>query len=529
MKPFALKSHSRGLIVLLAVSLFIVANFGCAGVRKIRNNINDPFYPEYYAAKKLDTDDIIRLRGYASSLDKATSDSASLVLGQYYLKFGDKAYGEFLINKHYKSSALTEQMKLFGKLWKAESLVAAKKMAEATDIIENIKKMPQDETFFRTMNIYCRKIQVPITNNDFSNCLDAIISPKNSYETPPVDNVTIEVEDNLTMFDGMTYEEYVRMQNDNLTIEKPSLSKDSTINIIDGEVMSDFVQGMIYAISKFGSSYQINSVSEDDEAAQKYAVNIKVKSDEIEIGGTTTNLGINWGELAYIAANLKFINNYDRVIIGAPKDKLEFAKIMESAIKARDKYVKVMNYSNSNFQLILKNEIERSDNATTLIIGLGNEEEILSFAPIAKFLQTDTEKQRILLVTSSIGDVKRNPEYAGYFRGLYVLTPIRTVDNQIVQSIADDYEGYFGVKMGVTNMIGYDTIVYINKLIDNEAQQQYITNITGFVNFKSHRPVSLYKFNKQLQLIEEFLELITIEPEEETGARLTDSPLGDNR
>lgn len=531
LKPFALKSRSRGLIVFLAVSLFATAHFGCVGTKKISNYINDPFYPEYYSAKKLDTDDIVRLRGYAASLDKTTSDAASLVLGQYYLKFGDKSYGDFLINKYYKSSALNEQMKLFGKLWKAETLVASKKTGEAGDIIENIKKMPQDETFFRTMNIYCRKIKVAVTGNDFNNCLDAIISPKTAYELElaEVINDMPETNDNLTMFEGMTYEEYVRTQNDNVTEERPTLSKDSAINIIDGEVMSDFVQGMIYAISKFGSSYQINSVGEDDKAAQRFAVNIKVKSDEIDVSGTTTYLGINWEELAYIAANLKFINKYDRVLIGAPKDKLAYAKTIETTIKARNKYVKTMNYSNSNFQISLKEELERSDNATTLIIGLGDEEEILSFAPVAKFLQKDTVTQRILIVTSWLGDVKRNPEYANYFRNLYVLTPIRTINNPNIQSVADDYESYFGVKMTVTNMIGYDTIVYLNELIDNEAKQEYITNITGFVNYKAHRPIGLYRFNKQLQLIEEQPTLMTMEPEEEMGIGFTENPLGDNR
>lgn len=516
MKLYDWKSLSQGLTALYLVSFAALFLSGCAGMKQAGKYMNDPFYPEYYAAKQLDTDDIIRLRSYAASTDIKISDAASLILGRYYLKYGDRSYGEFLIQKFYNSSALNRQMMLFGKLWKMEALLANKKMAEAKAIAENVKNMAKDDVYIKTMYIFCRHAGTAPQSNDFSECLDTVVAGKAKPETgsaPAKAEMGSGSWDNISDFsyDNMTYQEYLaaRQKDDNNTSPEPVLNKNSVINIIDGDLMSEFVQGMIYAINRFGSDYQINSVSGDDSAAQRFAVNIKAKTKTVDIGGTSTDMGIDWNELGYVAANMKFLADYDRVMISAPNDKIKIARDMEKSIKDTGKYVKVVNYSNPNFQFRMKNEIERSDNATFLMIGLGNDEEILDFIPIAKFLQTNTVSQRILLVVSSISNPRDKPEYAGYFRDVYILSPMQTVNNPTVNKISKDYNGFFGVDMTASNMMGYDTIVYINSLIDGEAKPEYITNITGFINYKAHRPISFYNFDKQLRFTEESPELMT--------------------
>lgn len=514
------KNLSRGLTALLAVSILTVLISGCAGINKTGLSINDPFYAEYYAAKKLDSDDIIRLRGYAASPDVKTSDAASLIIGHYYLKNGDRSYGDFLINKYYNSPVLTEQMKIYGKLWKAESLMATKKPKDAEKITMELKKTPSNEIFAKTLGTYCSRLGITVKNNDFNACIDSII--KVAPEAPPVasGNGQKAPADNVSHYDNMTYEEYAASLGDNSSVFKPLLDKNSVINIVDGEVGSDYVQGMIYAISNLGTSYQINSIGDSDAEAQKYAVNIKSKTEAIDIEGVEAYIGINWEELGYIASNLKFIDDYDRVIIASPDNMTEFAKNMEKRIKSRDKYVKTINYSNRSFQTRLKDEVTRSDNQTLIMIGLGNEKDLLSFIPIAKYLQTNSVTQRILLVTSAVEDVKNDPAYGNYFKDVYVLAPIRFADNAEIQTISGDFERFFGLKMTADNMIGYDTIIYINSLIDNNPKPAYLTNIVGFINNKAYRPTGLYKFDKLLQLTQTPLELIT---EGANGALLLES------
>lgn len=505
------KNLSRGLTALLAVSVITVLISGCAGINKTGKSINDPFYAEYYAAKKLDSDDIIRLRGYAASTDVKTSDAASLIIGHYYLKNGDKSYGDFLINKYYDSPVLTEQMKIYGKLWKAESLVAMKKMKDAEKITMELKKTLSNEIFVKIMGTYCSRLGISVKNNDFNACIDSIT--KVTIEPPTVaisdSGKQASETDNASHFDNMTYEEYAATITDNNSVFKPILDKNSVINIVDGEVGSDYVQGMIYAISKLGTSYQINSIGGNDAQAQKYAVNIKSKTEAIDIEGVEANIGINWEELGYIASSLKFIDDYDRVIIGTTDNMTDVSKSMEKSIKARDKYVKTINYLKPSFQSRLKDEITRADNQTVIMIGLGNEGELLSFIPIAKYLQKNSETQRILLVTSAVDDVKKNPAYGNYFKDVYVLAPIKAADNPEIQKIGSDFERFFGLKMTADNMIGYDTIIYINSLIDNNPKPAYLTNIVGFINNKAYRPAGLYKFDKLLQLTQTPLELIT--------------------
>lgn len=511
MTKYAWKNRSRELIASLAVSFTLMVLSGCAGLNMTGKSINDPFYPEYYAAKKLDSDDIIRLRGYATSPDVKTSDAASLVIGHFYLKNGDKSYGDFLINKFYDSPALTPEMKIYGKLWRAESLMAMKKVKEAQKETADLKKMNPSDVFVKTLTTYCSRLGITVTNKDFQRCIESIV--KVAPAPAPIPPVAIEetqvAVDNNTHFDNMTYEEYAASQMDNQTTFRPLLNKNSVINIVDGEADSDYVQGMIYAISNLGTSYQINSVGSSDIMAQEYAVNIKSKTEEIDIVGTEAYIGINWEELGYIASSLQLLDKYDRVIVAAPDNMTGIAKSMEKSIKARDKYVKTINYSNANFQSRLKDEITRADNQTLIMIGIGNEKNQLNFVSIAKYLQKNTETQGILLITSVVTDVKQDQAYGNYFKDVFVLAPIKAIDNETIRQVSRDFEKFFGLKMTADNMVGYDTIIYINSLLDNNLKPAYLTNIVGFINDKAHRPAGLYKFDKFLQLTEEPLQLIS--------------------
>ena len=549
MKQFVLKNLLHGLTVLLAVNISFLAA-GCGGLNVGNQNINDPFYPEYYAAKKLDSQDIIRLRKYAASVDTKISAPASLILGQYYLKHGDKLYGEFLVDKFYKSPDLNSQMKIFGRLWRIEALMLTNNTKEAAVEVKYLKNIEPNETYIKTLTIFCRQRGLPFSNNDFSRCLDMLAASEKDITPPavpvvveptPIISDTIKPTDNLSIIDNtasmdnitgydtdnMTYEEYAHAQKAEQNAKGKNLSENREINIVDGDIDGNFIQGMIYAINKFGSDYRINSVASADKWDQRDAVNIKAKTEEIKIGDKVFNISVDWNELVKVAADLKFIENYERIVITAPTNKQNLARNMEKTLKKFNKYVKVLNYSNSSFQIRLREELDRSKDIPILIIGLADGEETLSFVPIAKFLQKDIEKQRILLITGFISNIKNNKEYAGYFRNIYVLTPIQGVNNAMLDKISLDYEGFFGVKMNLANMIGYDSIEFIkNAAGGNKEMPKYLTNIKTFIDYKAYRPAGLYKFDKMLNFTEEAAEMVTREIKESvnTNERLSTNP-----
>ena len=144
LKKLGLNHRLHGLTVLLAVSAVIILN-GCA----LKGQQSKTFYPEYYAARQLQNQDIVKLRDLTVHTDLCIADYDTLLLGSYYLYYGDENYGRLLIDKSYNSKNLDEEMTIFGQLWKMESLIREGEKGAAINMANNVREMRRTHVYMR--------------------------------------------------------------------------------------------------------------------------------------------------------------------------------------------------------------------------------------------------------------------------------------------------------------------------------------------------------------------------------------------
>lgn len=476
----------------------------------------EPFNPEDYAARRLSDADMVKLRELMASPDAKVSASAALLLGKDYLHYGDKNFGKLLIEKNYENPNLDTQMKIFAMLWRMEALLSDNDRAGAEKLKENVLALNKDGTYSRTMQIYCGS-----TGEDFSACVNEKFKtpvvpayvPK--IRTLPVKPNTIkplettppaaEVAENT----GAPIDEYIKAVEKNTPetqaaiLEKEQTLKENTqINIIGGDVMSEMVQGMIFAINELKTSFTINTVS--DEAAAGMgddAVIVNVNKAEVKAFGQSVFFGADWESLILTAAALKNNENIRNVAICTSTSKIRQAKYMAEQYDASKIRAEVFNYDNPAFQAQLRSFIEASSGRSVLMAGIGSEEEIVNFISVAKFLQ-NAKNQKIMLIVSSLSDKNFKDEYAQYFKEVFVLTPIELVNSKGFVNANLGYEAFFGNPMSLNNVLGYDVVVYLNALSKTDHKDAFLSRIKSFEDGVAQREIGFYKIGRKLAVNE---------------------------
>lgn len=500
LKRLGLNHQLRGLTVLLAVSAVIILN-GCAS--KVQQS--KTFYPEYYAARQLQNQDIVKLRELTVNPDLFIADSATLLLGSYYLYYGDENYGRLLIDKSYNSKNLDEEMTIFGQLWKMESLLRDGEKGAAINMANNVREMRRTPVYMRVMQIYCNQLGVLVTNDDEINtCIDTAVDGKEKFKEIAAD--TIEEQPLPIMTDNMTYEEYLQaigiggavenmdtVSSDADMIEEIDIKADAKINLAGGDIFDDVAAGIIYGMGKYNNNYQLEPVS--DFAAyeeNKTDMLLRLNNYDLFIGGHKSNLGVDWLQLSEIAGKLKIVKNKSKAVIVTSDLHEAHGRIIADTFKSEGKEAFVVKTS-GRYQIELQNILQEDKEKDYVIIIMADEKEILDIIPIAKYWHINSTLQDVLVMTSYIPEFDITNDQRSYFKGVYVLTSAYLAGNKDYMRISNDYKGFYGVPMSGKSALGYDIITYINKIVNKDETGKYITNIDEIVNgYAVRAPVLLY-------------------------------------
>lgn len=500
LKRLGLNHQLRGLTVLLTVSAVIILN-GCAS--KVQQS--KTFYPEYYAARQLQNQDIVKLRELTVNPDLFIADSATLLLGSYYLYYGDENYGRLLIDKSYNSKNLDEEMTIFGQLWKMESLLRDGEKGAAINMANNVREMRRTPVYMRVMQIYCNQLGVLVTNDDEINtCIDTAVDGKEKFKEIAAD--TIEEQPLPIMTDNMTYEEYLQaigiggavenmdtVSSDADMIEEIDIKADAKINLAGGDIFDDVAAGIIYGMGKYNNNYQLEPVS--DFAAyeeNKTDMLLRLNNYDLFIGGHKSNLGVDWLQLSEIAGKLKIVKNKSKAVIVTSDLHEAHGRIIADTFKSEGKEAFVVKTS-GRYQIELQNILQEDKEKDYVIIIMADEKEILDIIPIAKYWHINSTLQDVLVMTSYIPEFDITNDQRSYFKGVYVLTSAYLAGNKDYMRISNDYKGFYGVPMSGKSALGYDIITYINKIVNKDETGKYITNIDEIVNgYAVRAPVLLY-------------------------------------
>lgn len=500
LNKLGLNHRLHGLTVLLAVSAVIILN-GCA----LKGQQSKTFYPEYYAARQLQNQDIVKLRELTVNPDLFVADSATLLLGSYYLYYGDANYGRLLIDKSYNSKNLDEEMSIFGQLWKMESLLREGEKGAAINMANNVREMRRTPVYMRVMQIYCNQLGVLVTNDDeINSCLNIAIGGKEKFKEIAAD--TVEEQSFPITTDNMTYEEYLKaigiggvvenmdtVSSEAEMMEEINIKPDAKINLAGGDIFDDVAAGMIYGMGKYNNNYQLEPVSDfaaDEES--KTDMLLRLNNYDLFIGGHKINLGVDWLQLSEIAGELKIVKNKSKAVIITSDLHETHGRIIADTFQSVGKDAFVVKTS-GRYQVELQNILHSYKDKSYVIIIMADEKDILDIIPIAKYWQVNSTIQDVLVITSCIPEYDMTNDQHSYFKGVYILTSALLAGNEQYTRISDDYKGFYGVPMSGKSALGYDIITYINKIVNKEETGKYITNIDEIVNgYAVRTPVLLY-------------------------------------
>lgn len=505
LKKLGLNRQLRELTVLLTISAVIVFS-GCAA--KVQSS--KTFYPEYYAARQLQDQDIIKLRELTVHPDLFVADSATLLLGSYYLHYGDENYGRLLIDKSYNSKNLDEEMSLFGQLWKMESLVREGEKGAAINITNSIREMRRTPVFMRVMQIYCNQLGILVTNDDeINSCLNMAVKGKEKFKE--IATEAAEEQPLPIMTDNMTYDEYLQaigiggavenmdtVSSEAEEIEEVKIKPDAKINLAGGDIFDDVAAGMIYGMGKYNNNYQLEPVTDYAADENKDDMLLMLNNHDLFIDGHKVNLGVDWLQLSEIAGQLRVVRNKSEAVIVVSDQNIKHGSIIADKFKGAGKEAHIVKTS-GNYQIQLQNILKEKKDEPYIIIVMADEKEIVDIIPIAKYWQINSTIQDVLIITGYVPEYDMTSEQQSYFKGVYVLTSAYLLGNKEYVRISNDYKGFYGVPMSGKSALGYDIITYINKLTNKNEEVKYLTNIDRLVDgYAVRTPVLLYADGNKL-------------------------------
>lgn len=514
MKKLELKHQLHVVIVLLIISSLLVLIEGCSTKSGLFGDKSN-FRPEYYAARQLQNEDIVKLRELTVSTDPFVADSATLILGSYYLYYGDKNYGRVLINRTYNSSNLKGEIVTLAKLWKMESLLSEKNELDAITMAEEVKSDKHTDEYRRALSIYCNQLNVKINQDeDINKCIDSVIAGKirsteNKAET--VEN------DKPINTDNMTYDEYlaaiginVDSPNKNMESEEEMVKEIETtseLDLIDGDLFSDIASGIILSMKHHDNNFQLKPISAIDAENSKSKMSVDVKNYHLRIGSTEINFAPNYDMLAKVTSELNILKRKSIVIIISGSSTYEKGKIIaeylkpslfDSSKKGQDRVreVKLLNFD-SGYQKEMQYTLSGKDEQEYAIVLLGKDNEVTEMIPIAKYWQINKKIHDIVVATSFITPFKYvNEEYEKYYQDFYIVTHGYLNNDEKYTKPNEEYQSVYGKPMSADNILGYDMITYINSSLNKMKNYEYISNIKNIKNNKVYRKAYLHYVEK---------------------------------
>lgn len=497
LKKLGLKHQLHAATVLLITSLVIILS-GCG----IAGKSSKTFYPEYYAARQLQNHDIVKLRELTVNTDPFVADSATLLLGSYYLYYGDKNYGKLLIDKSYDSKNLNEEMSIFGKLWKMESLLKEGEKGAAINMANQVKEMRRTPVYMRVMQIYCNQLGVlVIGDNEINSCIDTALNGKEKFRD--MASGKIENQELPITTDDMTYEEYLKELGiggavDNIDgkdtkselEENIDIKPDAKIKLAGGDIFDEVATGMIYGMSKYGNNYQIEPVSEfaADEKS-KDSMLLRLNTHDLFISGNKYNLGVDFLQLSEVANTLDIVKNKKMAVIVTSEKHKAHGSIIADSFKSANKDAYLIDYN--DFQNEMSNVLEGHSKSSYIIIIIADEKEIMEVLPIAQYWHVTSTLQDILIMTGYVPEYDIEDDMKKYFRDTYILTSSYLVENPEYKRVSEDYKGFYGMPLSGKGALGYDIVSFINKLVNKDLAVTYLTEINEILNGYAQRSVYL--------------------------------------
>lgn len=455
----------KGLI--LSLGLLLILN---ACVEQVPIQQADPirlFNREYYAVKKLTRADVRKMKSLMESTDQSASKTAGLILGRHYVRNGELEKGYELLQINLDDSYLDRFTKVSGHLWlyDAASKLKAETVAEAQ--IQYLQDLEMDEKAEKAFRVYCNQEVMEIDEKDVKACVVGKIEQESAIDIEMIDTP------------------------DGVKSDVPQVLKDKLlINLTSAEKDTKLVEAMLYSISKLGVDIELDFAG--DKEGYDFVVDIEKKS--ISKDGSVYSFNIDMGKNFEEAVNFAILNGGKNIAIGYTKELRVHAEMMVEKYSNDRLRLYMFEVTAPDFQQQLKTvkEMVGEEEAVSFAV-VGTADELIKVVPFLRFYSEKPDRTIIVSAVDGFGKKFFSQQYIEYFRKSFVVADVLLLGNSYVEHFNEGFFNDFSRLPNLTDMLGHDIIVFLEKARNPNFEGGYLTGIKNLEEGKAARELNAYK------------------------------------
>jgi len=428
------------------------------------------FNREYYAVKNLTRSDIRKMKELMESDDISAAKTAGLILGRHYVRQGEVEVGYKLLKENLDDSYLDRFIRLSAHLWVYD---AALKMDD-TQVAEGqrayLKDVKMDEKAEKAFSHYCA--QEKRVALDSGNIKDCVLAEEPAGES----EVEIEIFDEPKKVDQPEGE--------------TKLMEKIVVKVNSAEADPQLLEAMLYSISRLGVDVELDFTGERSD----YDF---ILDAETKILTSKTNLyefDIEMDKIFDEAVNVAMLNGGLTLVLGYIPELYEKAIEIENKYKGTDVKIYKFDVTDPNFQSTLKTIKEQEGEDVTISFAVaGTQKQLVKVVPFLRFYSDKPDKTVIACAVEGFGKLFFNQEYIEYFRGAYVVTEVLLLGQSNIEHFNEEYFNDYSKLPSVKDMLGYDLVVFMEKIKNPSFLMDYLTGIESQEEGRMVRNIDAYK------------------------------------
>lgn len=450
------------------------------------------FNREYYAVKDMSPADVWKMKEMMASTDMGASKNAGLLLGRHYVRKNETEKGYKLIKDNLDDSYLDKFMKVSGHLWAYDAAVKANDTERAAKEKELLVKTEMDEKAQKAFKVYCGQEKRAVDEKNLLTCLEKEKledifkeAPKenageNFKEAPKIDTTPDALPDLPVITEPIKPE----IKAEPVKIEG---KKKIIIGIQNSVQNPELVEAILYTVSKL----KINAELDFSGEKKNYDFVVDAGSREITQGDRVIEFNVDRKKQMRIAAEQVLKSGAKNIAIGYSEGYRDTASEIADDFKNSAEF-HLFNIQEKEFQSRLKEIKGKSSGGVSFVLA-GTQEQVLKVIPFLRYYSPRPDKTVIAAAVDSVGKRFYSGEFTEYTRNAIVVTDILLAENPSAESFSGEFSKDFGKAAVLSDYLGYDMIVFMEKIRNPQIATEYLTGIQALKDKEVIRKTGAYR------------------------------------
>ena len=273
--------------------------------------------------------------------------------------------------------------------------------------------------------------------------------------------------------------------------DKPAMLMEKIkVNVKSSESDPKLLEAMLYTISKLNVDVELDFSGEKEDYDFTFDAYTKILTSKTNL----YEFGLEMEKVFEEAVNLAMLNGGLNLVLGYTDELYE--KTLEIEEKYKDSDINIYKFSvtDENFQSTLRTVREElGEDATISFAVAGSEAQLVKVVPFLRYYSSKPDKTIIACGVEGFGKQFFSPEYIDYFKGAYIVTEVLQLGKPHVERFNEDYYNDYTALPTIKDMLGYDIILFMEKIMNPSYLSEYLTGIKSLEEGRTVREMEAYK------------------------------------